>query len=70
MIEDNLIDNPEVYWAELMKEIASLEDIEEDAFIEAQIATVKELLTESIEAGDILGEYSFTSRLKELEEAK
>jgi len=29
MIEDDLIDNPEVYWAELMKEIATWEDVEE-----------------------------------------
>ncbi len=37
-------------------------------YIEAQIATVKELLTEAKEIGDVLGEYSFTCRLKELEE--
>lgn len=42
--------------------------IENKAFIEAQIATVKELLAEAIEIGDILGEYSFMSRLKKLEE--
>lgn len=37
-------------------------------FTEAQIATVKELLAEAKEIGDILGEYSFTSRLQQLED--
>ena len=38
-----------------------------DAFIEAQIATVKELLAEAKAAGDALGEYSMASRLAQLE---
>lgn len=37
-------------------------------FTKAQIATVKELLAEAIEIGDVIGEYSFTSRLQQLEE--
>jgi len=39
-----------------------------DAYTEAQIATVKELLAEAKEIGDVVGEYSFTARLKALEE--
>jgi len=65
---DKDIDSPEVYWPELMKEIATWEDDEE--YNTAQIATVMELLAEAKEVGDVLGEYSFTSRLKELEEGK
>lgn len=38
-------------------------------FTEAQIATVKELLAEAREIGDVVGEYSMMSRLKALEEA-
>jgi len=37
-------------------------------YTEAQIATVKELLAEAKAIGDVIGEYTYTSRLQQLEE--